>query len=57
MNGSWKSLEDEIQKDLIENNAEYSIDSQFEDQISKNQILNTNVSHDLIDIQEIIKDK
>ncbi len=55
MNGSWKSLED-TQKDLIEKNAEYSIDSQFEDQISKNQILNTNISHDLIDIQEIIKD-
>ena len=55
MNGSWKSLEDETQKDLIENNAECSIDSQFEDQISKNQILNTNVSLDLIDIQEIMK--
>jgi hypothetical protein len=48
MNGSWQSLEDQNLKDLEEKNGENKIDGQFEDQ---NQILNTNISQDLIDVE------
>ena len=48
MNGSWHSLEEQNLKDLDEKNGENKIDGQFEDQ---NQILNTNISQDLIDVE------